>query len=459
MRRRVVSLAVLSVLLCSVGHAALRGGCGRVDITPPLGITLIGSKGQPSDAVMDELYAKALVLNDGANTVAILSADLLYTPLEEITEPVRDIVESKTGIPGQHVMVCATHTHSGPEVFTRSKVPREGRLPAEQIDRSYLKVLADKMATSVLLAHRTMRDVRIGAAIGRLPELVYNRRPTNADGQVEMAFTVPPEVAATRKIVRRPDGQVRTTFTFPNEGKQLSFGPIDPDVFVLRMEDIDGNLVGSLTDFGCHPVCVYPYESTAISADYPGHATRVVEQAEGGTALFALGLAGNAVPWQRGVEPCRQMGKALGGEALRRLQRIATRDDVTLQSLCREVSFPTKEAAPGDDSTAKSITTEIQVLRLGDVYVLGLPGEVLVEVGLEIKKRAEVENLLIVTLANDAIGYVCHAQAYEEGGYEPTSGTDLAKGAGEIMVDQALALIEDINRLTGDATVLGSLGP
>jgi len=96
---------------------------------------------------------------------------------------------------------------------------------------------------------------------------------------------------------------------------------------------------------------------------------------------------------------------------------------------------------------------------LGDVYVLGLPGEVLVEVGLEIKKRAEVENLLIVTLANDAIGYVCHAQAYEEGGYEPTSGTDLAKGAGEIMVDQALALIEDINRLTGDATVLGSLGP
>jgi hypothetical protein len=212
------------------------------------------------------------------------------------------------------------------------------------------------------------------------------------------------------------------------------------------MEDLDGDLVGSLLNFGCHPVCVYPFESTAISADYPGHATRVVEQAEGGTALFALGLAGNAVPWRRGIEPCRQMGRALGGEALRRLQRVTPGDDVTLQAFCRQVSFPTKEAAPGDDDIAQNITTEIQVLRLGDIYILGLPGEILVEAGLEIKKRADVENLVIVTLANDAIGYVCHAQAYEEGGYEPGSGTDLAKGAGEIMVEEALALIEEVKR-------------
>lgn len=459
MRRRVILLMVFIVPICSVSRGALKGGCARVDITPPLGITLIGSKGQPSDAVMDELYAKALVLSDGDHTVALLSADLLYTPLEEITRPVRDIVESKTGIPGRNVMVCGTHTHSGPEVFTRSKVPREGRLPAEQIDRSYLGVLTDKMATAVLLAHRHMRDIRIGAAVGQLPEMVYNRRPTNADGQVEMAFTLAPEVAATRSIIEGPDGQTRATFTFPHEEKHLSFGPIDPDVFVLRMEDIGGNLVGSLVDYGCHPVCVYPFESTAVSADYPGHATRLVEQGEGGTCLFALGLAGNTVPWQRGVEPCRQMGKALGGEALRRLQRIAVSDDVTLHSCCKEVSFPTKRTASGDNEIAETITTEIQVLRLGDVYVLGLPGEVVVEVGLEIKKKAGVDNLVIVTLANDAIGYVCHAQAYEEGGYEPTSGTDLAKGAGEIMIEQALVLIEDVKRLGKQAAVVsGSPG-
>jgi len=199
---------------------------------------------------------------------------------------------------------------------------------------------------------------------------------------------------------------------------------------VLRVENSAGQVVGSLVDFGCHPVCVYPYESTAISADYPGHTTRAVERAAGGISLFALGLAGNAVPLTRGVEPCAQMGKRLGAEAVKQLEQIAATDDVTLHALRREVTFPLAEkpaAESGDSETPESI----------------LPGEVLVEVGLAIRSQAGLENLLIVTLANDAIGYVCHRAAYEEGGYEPGSGTDLAPGAGEIMVEQALALLAE----------------
>jgi len=70
-----------------------------------------------------------------------------------------------------------------------------------------------------------------------------------------------------------------------------------------------------------------------------------------------------------------------------------------------------------------------------------------VEVGLEIKKRAGVEKLFVISVSNDSIGYVCHSQAYEEGGYEPGSGTNLAKGAGEIMVKEALDLLNRITRL------------
>jgi len=441
----VFSLA--SLALCSVGRASLKGGCATVEITPPLGIPLIGSKGQPSDTVMDALHARAMVLSDGRRTVAILSADLLYTPLEEITAPVREIVAAETGIPPQNVMVCATHTHSGPEVFTRSKVPNEGRLPAEQIDARYLRALVKKMAGCVRVAQRHMQEVRIGAGTGRLPEIVYNRRPTNKDGRAEMAFTLPAEVTATRRTEQRPDGRVCSVFTLPPERPPLTFGPIDPSVYVLRMEDTAGQVVGSLVGFGCHPVCIYPYESTAISADYPGHTTRAVERAGGGISLFTLGLAGNTVPLRRGVEPCAQMGKTLGAEAVKQLGQIATTDDVTLHALRREVSFPIAKSPSSDNTdseTPETIVTELQVLRLGDIYVLGLPGEVLVEVGLEIKQKADVENLVIVTLANDAIGYVCHRPAYEEGGYEPGSGTDLAPGAGEIMAEQALALLDEI---------------
>ena len=443
-----VFVILVNVVFYSMSRAELKGGCAKVNITPPLGIPLIGSYGKPSDDILDELYAKALVLDDGNNALVIVSCDLLYTPLEEITGPARKIIIEKTGIPEQNILICATHTHSGPEVFTKSKFRRPGDTPTPAIDRSYLDTLVKKIAGSALIASKDMRQVKIGAAYGQAPEIIYNRRPKNKDGLVKMAFTLPPEVRATRKVVTETDGEVRTTFVLPDDNTEWKFGPIDPEVRVLKVEGMDGETLASLVNFGCHPVCIYPYLSTTISADYPAFVTSVVEGAEGGLCLFALGLAGDAVPFDRGVLPRQQIGRAIGGESVRRLQFVTTASDITLSAIKKEVMFPTKhltaEKASDDDKIPEPVTTEIQVLRLGDIYILGLPGEVLVEVGLQIKKRAGLEKLFIVTLSNDAIGYVCHSAAYDEGGYEPAGATNLAKGAGEIMVAHALELIKQI---------------
>lgn len=446
----VKSLTSVSVVLlilhvfCPAGRAMLKGGCAKVNITPPLGIPLIGSYGKPSDDILDDLYAKALVLDDGANTVAIVSTDLLYTPLEEITDPVRKIITEKIGIDARNILLCATHTHSGPEVFSKSKLRPDKRIDVSTVDRSYLETLIKKIAGSVLIAHKNMKQVKIGAAKGELPDIVFNRRPTDKNGLAKMTFSLPPDAGATRKIVTDSEGSTRVTFDVPDGQAKLRFGPIDPEVCVLRVEDTDGEIVASLINFGCHPVSIYPARSTSVSADYPGHATRVVEQAEGGLCLFTLGLAGNAVPFARGVEPCRQIGTALGGEALRRLQFVRTTDKVTLRAVKRKIVFPTKKAS-SPNAAGETVTTEIQALKLGDIYLLGLPGEILIEVGLEIKSKAALENLFIVTISNDSIGYVCHSRAYDEGGYEPVSGTNLAKGAGEILVKEALDLLEQLN--------------
>ncbi len=216
MRRYIILRLILLVsvilltnqVLCFAGQASLRGGCSKVNITPPLGIPLIGSAGKPSDDILDELYAKALVLNDGSTTIAIVSVDLLYTPLEEVTNPIRKIIKDKIGIPSQNVRICSTHTHSGPEVFTRGKLRPEKEVPASEIDQFYLQTLIRKMAGSVLIAHKNMLEdsavrrpadrkagaqVKIGAAKGQIPEILYNRRPRNNDGSVKMAFTLGPE--------------------------------------------------------------------------------------------------------------------------------------------------------------------------------------------------------------------------------------------------------------------------
>jgi len=450
---RLVLLALVALasnrLACPNAEAALKGGCAKVNITPPVGIPLIGSYGKPSESILDELYVRSLVFDDGSTTVVIVSADLLYTPLEEITGPVRSIIEEKCGIPGENVLVCATHTHSGPEVFTRSKLRPDQEIVADKLDQAYLETLVRKVAGAVAMAYENMQEVKIGAARGSIPEVVFNRRTIAPDGSAVMTWRVSEEVAATRRIETHEDGQTVVSFMIDANKPDLMFGPIDPELWVLRVEDANDEMVGSVMNFACHPVCVYPHLPTAISADFPGDAVALVEQAEGGICLFSLGTAGDMVPYQRGVKAHEQIGRAIGAEAVRRLQFVGTSDDVTLETARKKIRFPVK--ATGDNGSEKEtrqpeepIETEMQVLRLGDIYILGLPGEVLVEVGLEIKKRAGVEKLLIVSVCNDSIGYVCHSDAYEEGGYECGSGTHLAKGAGEIMIDAALDLIDSV---------------
>ena len=93
----------------------IKAGVAKVNITPPVGVLLSGyeARKKPSQGVHDELYAKALVLDDGDHKVALVVADLLYLDID-FTESVRRLIEESTGIDNQHVMVAVTHTHSGP---------------------------------------------------------------------------------------------------------------------------------------------------------------------------------------------------------------------------------------------------------------------------------------------------------------------------------------------------------
>ena len=429
-RRQFTGLAGAGLLsLALTGKSAagdsgrLLGGSAKVDITPPVGGWLSGwaIRDQPSLGVADPLYAKTIVLSNGAAEIALLSADLVGVP-GEIVASVRREAERTTGMPGGNIMVCATHTHFGPVV-------RQHKFE-QKADPAYLEELTRKLAAVIAEAHSRLAPVRLGAAWGEAPELAFNRRMKRADGKVVMTFVLPPAEPG------------------------LAFGPSDPAVGVLRMEDSQGSLVASMINFACHPVSGgghgEGWESWFydISADYPAYASGVVEQAEGGNCLFTLGAAGDLVPVRRGIRPRFAIGRALGGEALRKLQFMETSGEVPLKAARGEVTLPLKKELPPDsnyEAPGKTeLSAEIQGFRLGEILLVGLPGEVLVELGLEIKKRAAADKLFLISLANDTLGYICHAQAYEEGGYEPVAGTLLAKGAGEIVLAQALKVIREL---------------
>ena len=420
-----LAVAILMSGICvSRSTGALKAGAAKVDITPRESVWLSGysARNKPSEGVLDKLYAKALVLDDGEEKTAIVSVDLLWVPLE-ITSEVRKKVQAKIGIPAESILICATHTHFGPKIYRIAKDWPD--TPDSEVDKAYVQSLTKRIVEAILTAGKNLKEAQIGATKGEISEIVYNRR------------------------TKKPDGTVAMTFRLPAAKAEYVFGPVDPEVGILRIEEANGSLVGAIVNYACHPVsgAKDTEKFYHISADYPGYTAKVVEEIEGGLCLFALGTAGNLNPNRIGrKDPRAEIGKALGGEVLRRIQTVSTSGDVALRGMKKEITLPRKEAA-GDEKEKKSdegektLTTEIQVLRIGDIYILGLPGEILVEIGLEIKKRAGIEKLFIISLSNDTCGYVCPQQAYKEGGYEPGSGTALAEGAGEIVTEQALKLL------------------
>jgi len=398
----------------------LRGGVSKVDITPRVGCWLSGweRRVKSSEGIADELYVKALVLSDGTTELAIIAADLIGVPAE-IVSAVRGKAQQQTGIPGENILVSATHTHFGP-VVRRYKFD-------SKVDEAYLEFLVEKMVSAVVGAKKGLTEVRVGITRGQAPELVYNRRTKGKDGKVVMTFVLPPK------------------------DPELAFGPVDPDVGVLRMEDSEGKLIATMINFACHPVSGGGWESWFyhISADYPAYAAKAIEQTEGGLCLFTLGTAGNINPVRRGRRARFQTGYALGGEVLKQLQLLSVTEAAALGAVSKKIRLPLKKKVPDNviykpPSGKTEIITEIQALRICDFLFLGLPGEVLVEIGFAIKERLGDKKILFLTQSNDTIGYICHSEAYDEGGYEPIRGSVLAQGAGEILVREAVKLVKQL---------------
>ncbi|MCK4966925.1 neutral/alkaline non-lysosomal ceramidase N-terminal domain-containing protein [bacterium] len=449
-----IKLALFVIFILSITQihsfntlATLKGACSQVNITPPVGTWLSGysSRDKPSDDIADDLYAKVLVLNDGQTSIALISTDLLWIPLK-MTNQIRKIIKENTGINEKNVLICGTHTHFGPKIDRPAKMWPDAE--NSRIDNAYVETLIKKIGGAVFIAHNSLQEVKIGAAKGEIPEIIYNRRPGKKDGSVQMSYTIPESEALPKPIIRVEEiGRQKITTVIPFRNSELTFGPIDPDVWILKVENTDGGNIGTVVNFACHTLAGSTHKNWfySISADFPAVTANVIEKSEGGICLFTAGTTGNIVPIKRGKKPRFQIGKALGGEVLRRMQFVHTTGNVTLNAIKNTITFPLKDNPTSQkDADKKYLTTDIQILRIGDTYILGLPGEILVEIGLEIKKQAGLKNLFIISLSNDAIGYVCHNEAYNEGGYEPTSGTTLARGAGEIIIKEALKIINQI---------------
>ncbi len=457
MRYLVISLGLGTMLSGSIAMAAIQVGLAQVNITPPLGIPMAGYYHERgATKIHDELYARAIVVSDGLEKVAMVSVDLITTRRHHVVAA-RRAIQRRCGIAGGKVMISATHAHTGPILATLSN-RRIGQEKSNPLVESYSESLPDLIADAVVEANANLVDGAVSAAIGFEDALAFNRRFHMSDGSVGW-----------------------------NPGKLnpriiKSAGPIDPDVGIVFFQTAASDPLGAYVN---HAVHLDNVGGPSLSADLPFALSNAMAQVHGKDFLtmYVTGACGDVnhvnVEWrapQKGHENAARMGVVLAGSVLRAwpdLRDVSGPLRVASETVSLELApISQEEIAPSKilvregndrgreafmklvkahqvldvaDRQGEPFSVEVQVFSLGNTLAwVALPGEVFVQLGLDLKLDSPFEQTMIAELANGSIGYIPNIRAYPQGNYEVVSAR-CAAGSGEKIVGTAVRLLKMIH--------------
>jgi len=390
--------------------AELRAGFGISTITPRVGCDLAGYSNRqgPSTGVHDDLHSRALVVeSDGV--IWALSANEICFLTEPTVAQIREQVALRTSIPASHVFLCAVHTHSG---------------PYDNHPEDWDRPLADLVADAIVQAYEGRVPARLGAGRGRLDGYTINRR-------------------------------------FIDQ-------PTDPGMAVLRVEDLQGQVLGLVVNWNCHAV-VLGYDNLLISADFPGAASTRLEERLGGdaVALYVNGGTGNVNPYTSGVraklsgeftidtmaedihyygtkdsqpryhigdrgggtfEEVEELGQAVAEEAWKIARTIEVGEPTRAPwvgsarvGIRRDDAPPIEEPLRAFLGSLGLDTVEVMALGVGEMALVGEPGEVFAETFVDFKRRLWQMGFgvpMAASYANGFVAYLPPAHAFPQGGYE-----------------------------------------
>jgi len=436
----------------------LRAGVAVVDITPPIGYRMSGYFYERlSTAVMNPLHAKAIVLRQQDQSAALVFCDLIGLS-REVTSRARKQASEKTGIPPENILIAATHSHTGPLYFGSLRkqfhdvaVAKHGSDPCEEVD--YAGVLAEKIAQVIAQADAATKPVRLQAGVAQQQRLSFNRR------------------------FHMKDGTVRFNPGVLNPDIVRAAGPIDPGVGMVFFRGIDGDsAIAAMVNFALHLDTV---GGTEYAADYPYYLEQSLRQSFGDNfvLLFGTGTCGDI----NHIDVTKKerlktdyIGQTLAETVRAKVNELKTAAEPALAVRREIVEAPLQHYGPEKIAWAREnikkvgtselsfleqveaykildiemlageiIPLEVQVFRLSrDVAVVGLPGEIFVDLGLAIKRASPFPVTLVIELCQDDPDYIPTQKAFAEGSYE-TVNSRIAPGGGEMMAEAAVRLLKE----------------
>jgi len=447
----------------------MNAGIFVVEITPPVGVELCGAPFGPSRGVLHPLFGRALALEQDGERLLLFACDLIGFDWD-YASAIRREISRTTGVPFDAIMLACTHTHGGPATATY----RNWGKP----DLAYRRKLHELLVDAAGQALKTLRPARIGAAMTDCPGVAVNRR-FGADG------------------------------------------PVDDRLAVVRVDGEDGEPLAISLNYACHPVNLH--NAGEFTPDFPHYIERHVRKALGREVpvLFLQGAGGDLNPsnflWHTPDETkAAETGRTIAGKALEILPEIKT-NSVALAFALRDVEIPLQplpakdellrlieeseralaKLPAGDDyGSRKSIagaktnrdwarealaayesgkqktsaTVTLQGFRVGDVALVGVPGELFCEFGQRIGQEFVVPpsggearippeggptnpHALTVTLANGCLGYFPSRAAFEQGFYEAVRSPRYVglhtfdPSVGERICEGALGLLRDLGNM------------
>lgn len=467
-------LLLVSALTATASGKVFRAGAATSNITPWLGVEIEGNMHTHRAArIHDELHARCIVLDDGTNKLAILTADSCMI-LRETFDAAKERAHKFTGIPRENIIMAATHTHSAASAV--------GLFQSES-DPKYREFLASRMADAVIRAFNNLEPARIGWAVGEEPNEVFNRR-----------WKMKPGV----KNINPFGGEdaVRMNPGYANPDLLEPAGPTDPEVTVVSLQAIDGRPIAVLANYSLH-YCGNVGAGT-ISADYFGafcekitdllNARRMAPHPPF-VALLSNGTSGdcNNINFREAYKkepPFTQINRvadAVARVAYETMQGMRYHEWVPIKSAQEEITLgvrlPTKEEAARagkelesaermpdgqlrhrDDIYCRETVLMqhfspqtnllIQAHNIGGLGVVAIPCEVFVEIGLDIKKRSPLKPTFTISLANGYNGYLPTPEHHALGGYETwrARSSYLETNASPKIVETVMRLLQQMSR-------------
>ena len=397
-RRKMLLLAVASLAgwLC---HGGTRAAWTKEIISPDVG-TLIAGYGtnDVSIAKLDDLMMTAVVFDDGDSRVLLVSFDLLGLDPEIIRE-IRSDAAKTLGVPAANVMLSCTHTHGGPSTRTFGLLKDDARL-----DERYLAKMRQAVLRAIgrLKEESSWREVKVGYHSVSVDEN-RNRRFVTADNH---ASFIPHRRALHRLCDSIADKELGT---------------------IALLDPVSLDPLYVIGNYAAHPLASHApgRGGLRITADFPGFYRRYLADELGVEGMFVQGAAGDIVSKddELGVAAARQVGVRLAMESIASvidIQRNATRfvmDNPRVGGDLR--TFKTRLRSPWRRDLVKdSAELELQCIAIGDVAFVGVPGELVSELGLEIKWHSPFRRTFVAYCSTAYFGYIAPANFVAAGGLE-----------------------------------------